>query len=145
MSRLGSRLRAKRCDAGLSRLAVARLTGLNPKTIYRIEAGERRTRARAIAIMATAISDDADRLTRELIAAAGPALAEESKYLDRVEGRRIRRVRRGELLEQRAVYAAERAELEAEWAARTERHLAFRANLRLFDIAFRALRRLGAL
>ena len=145
LEQLGTRLRTARAIAGVSRSGLARATGLNPKTIYRIESGTRRTRARTIRILAAVLSDDPDALTKELIETAGPALAAESRFIDRVESRRLRRVRRTEAIDARAEYAAERADLELEWAMRAERHAAFRANMQLIDLSFRMLRRLGAL
>jgi len=49
------------------------------------------------------------------------------------------------VLAQREAYVLERAALEARWAARTESHLRFRAAMRLIDVSFRELRRIGYL
>ena len=84
-------------------------------------------------------------LADELVALCGPALAPESSYVERVEARRVRRLRRTKVLQARELYAAQRAAIEAEWAARRASHLRFRAALRLFESSFRALRRLGHL
>jgi hypothetical protein len=47
------------------------------------------------------------------------------------------------VIAKREAYALERAALEARWAARTESHLRFRATMRLIDLSFRELKRIG--
>jgi hypothetical protein len=91
------------------------------------------------------ISDSPEELISELIELGGSAIAAESPHVDRIERRRLRRVRRSDLLAQRRAYALERSTLEARWAARTESHLRFRATMRLIDVSFRELRRIGYL
>jgi hypothetical protein len=87
--------------------------GVKACTIYSIEGGRHRTRASTIRRLVHVLVDadpaigDVDQLTAELVALAGPALAAESQYAERIERRRDRRVRRmrqlvdlGESLEQ---------------------------------------------
>jgi transcriptional regulator with XRE-family HTH domain len=142
---LGSCLRAAREEAGWTRAQLADATGLNRKTIWRIEWGARRTRFRTLAAIAQLISDSPEELVSELIELSGSAIAAESPYVDRIERRRLRRVRRIEVLAQRRANAVERAALEARWEARTESHLRFRATMRLIDMSFRELERFGYL
>ena len=99
---LGSALRSLRGHAGLSQAAVADLTGMNLRSISRIEAGQRRTRRSTLArILAALLNEDPnlgdiDHLLDGLIRRAGPALAAESAYQERIEARRARRERRKE-------------------------------------------------
>lgn len=99
---LGSALRSLRGHAGLSQAAVADLTGMNLRSISRIEAGQRRTRRSTLArILAALLNEnpslgDIDHLLDGLIRRAGPALAEESPHRERIEARRARRERRKE-------------------------------------------------
>ena len=142
---LGQRLQAAREDAGLTRAKLADAVGMNRKSIWRIEVGARRTRVRTLAAMAQVIGGSPEELVGELIELGGSAIAPESLYVDRIERRRLRRARRIEVLAQREAYVLERAALEARWAARTESHLRFRAAMRLIDVSFRELRRIGHL
>jgi transcriptional regulator with XRE-family HTH domain len=142
---LGRRLQAAREGAGWTRAEVADAIGMNRKSIWRIEVGARRTRVRTLAVIAQVISDSPDELVSQLTALGGSAIAHESRYVDRIETRRLRRVRRIEVLAQRDAYARERAAIEAEWAARTESHLRFRAAMQLFERSFRELQRIGYL
>lgn len=99
---LGTALRSLRWHAGLSQAAVADLTGMNLRSISRIEAGQRRTRRSTLArILAALLNEDPnlgdiDHLLDGLIRRAGPALAEESPHRERIEARRARRERRKE-------------------------------------------------
>lgn len=142
---LGRRLKAAREDAGWTRAQLADATGLNRKTIWRIEVGARRTRVRTLAVIAEMITDCPEGLVSELTELGGSAIAPESPYVDRIERRRLRRVRRVEVHAQREAYATERAAVEARWAAQTASHLRFRATMRLIDWSFRQLRRLDYL
>ncbi len=90
--RLGERLKSLRLDRGLSRQALADLTGLNPQTIYRIERGRRRTRSRTLGVIVSALGYDGQ-IRSEIEALAGEALAPESTFAQRVERRRHRRLR----------------------------------------------------
>ena len=145
LCRLGARLREVREEVGLSRAAVADRTGLNLKTLYRIEIGARRTRQRTLSVIAEVLVDQPGDLVHELMRLGGPAIAHESSWAERIETRRLKRLRRIQVLEAREVYAAERAALEARWPERTATHLQFRAAMRTVDMAFRVLRRLGEL
>jgi transcriptional regulator with XRE-family HTH domain len=140
---LGRRLKVAREDAGWTRAQLADATGLNRKTIWRIEVGARRTRVRTLALMAQLIVDSPEELVRELIELGGSAIAPESPYVDRIERRRLRRVRRIKVMATREAYAVERAAMETRWAARTESHLRFRAAMQLIDLSFRELKRIG--
>lgn len=93
---LGAHLSERRRAAGLSRAALARAAGLSPPTVGRLEVGTRRTRATALARLARALAgpEEAPALAAELVALAGPALAPESGFAERVERRRERRARR---------------------------------------------------
>ena len=142
---LGTRLHAAREAAGVSRAELADRTGLNAKTIWRIEAGTRRTRKRTLRIIASEITDPGEDLAQQLINIGGPAIALESPFVERIERRRARRLRRIQVLAEREEYAAERAALEATWAERTASHLRFRAAMRLIDTSLLQLRRLRML
>jgi transcriptional regulator with XRE-family HTH domain len=142
---LGQRLMAARNDAGWTRAQLAAAVGMNRKSVWRMKVGTRRTRVRSLAVIAQVISDSPEELVRELIELGGSAIAPESPYVERIERRRLRRVRRIEVLAHRDAYIAERAALEARWAARTDSHLRFRATMRLIDLSFRELKRIGYL
>lgn len=113
---LGSALRHLREHVGLSRAALADATGLNPRSISRIEAGERRTRRSTLTrLLVALISEDAglgsfDCLLEGLVRRAGPALALESPHQDRIEARRVRRERRKEREWLRSMAVADEAE-----------------------------------
>jgi transcriptional regulator with XRE-family HTH domain len=143
--RAGAHLRAVREACGVPRSALAAATGLNAKTIYRIQVGARRTRARTLKVIAAALTDAPDEFAAELIALAGPALAPESAYVQRVETRRLRQLRRIQVLEARKTYAAERAAIETRWAERRASRARMRAAFSLIDFSIRQLRRLGVL
>jgi transcriptional regulator with XRE-family HTH domain len=95
---LGDNLSVLRVDAGLSQREFALGAGMSPKSIYRIEAGVRRTRESTLHRIAEVLVETepnygpVDRLTAYLVELAGPALAPESQYRDRVERRRARRL-----------------------------------------------------
>lgn len=145
LQRMGRRLRKVREDAGYARRELSDPTALNPQTIYRIELGLRRTRRSTLRVLAEVLVDHPEALTAELVDLAGPALAAESPYAERIARRRSRRLRRIEVLAEREQYWQSRATLEAEWRRRADAHAAFRANMRSSDLAFRMLKRLGAL
>jgi transcriptional regulator with XRE-family HTH domain len=100
LERLAAGLRTARNVAGLSQDALAWRANLNPSTIYRIEAGVRRTRLSTLRRIAEALVGaapwmvDADRLAADLATLAGLGLAPESQYRERIERRRARRERR---------------------------------------------------
>ncbi|HET6873452.1 MAG TPA: helix-turn-helix domain-containing protein [Acidimicrobiales bacterium] len=95
----GAELRRLREAAGMSRRSLANAGQLGERSLQRIEAGQRRTRrstlARLVAAIVTASPGlgDPENLLDHLCAAAGPALAPESAYADRVDRRRARRYR----------------------------------------------------
>lgn len=99
---LGSALRSLRRHAGLTQAAVAEFTGMNLRSIGRIEAGHRRTRRSTLTRILNVLLNedpslgDLDQLLEGLIRRAGPALAPESAYEERVEATRRRRERRKE-------------------------------------------------
>jgi hypothetical protein len=95
--------------------------------------------------MAECITDSPEELVSELTELGGSSIAPESQYVDRVERRRLRRLRRIEVLAEREAYALERAALEARWAARRESHFRFREAMGMIDVSFTLLRRLGHL
>jgi transcriptional regulator with XRE-family HTH domain len=102
LTELGTALGTLRQHAGLSRAVLADRTGMNPRTISRIESGERRTRRSTLARLLAALVDEdntlgeMDYLLDGLVRRAGPALAAESPYRDRIEARRERRDKRKE-------------------------------------------------
>ena len=102
LQRLAAGLRTARNAADLSQDALAWRAGMNPSTIYRIEAAVRRTRLSTLQRIADALVGaapwigDAERLTADLATLAGLGLAPESVYQDRVQRRRARRERRSE-------------------------------------------------
>jgi transcriptional regulator with XRE-family HTH domain len=102
LAELGAALRTLRQQAGLSRAVLAGRTGMNPRSIGRIESGERRTRQSTLTGILTALVKEdntlgeMDYLLDGLVRRAGPALAPESPYRDRIEARRERRDKRKE-------------------------------------------------
>jgi transcriptional regulator with XRE-family HTH domain len=99
--RLGACLRALRMEAGLSQRALAARSGLAERSLRRIEHGHRRTRASTLQRLAevlvrndSARFGSADAVLVQLLAAAGPGLAEESDYRWRVDARRRRRAKK---------------------------------------------------
>ena len=100
LERLAAGLRTARAAAGLSQCALAWRAGMNPSTIYRIEAAVRRTRLSTLQRIAEALvgaapwMGDAERATADLATLAGLGLAPESQYRERIQRRRARRERR---------------------------------------------------
>ena len=118
---LGALIRSRRLAAGLTVAQAADAAELSPRHWRRLEAGERRTRSSTLDRIAQAL--DADPV--ELAATAGPALADESPYADRIAKRRARRTRRRrwaleakERDEARRAAAVEAMDLAAATAAR---------------------------
>jgi transcriptional regulator with XRE-family HTH domain len=101
LERLGARLRELRNAAGLTLEELAHLSHLSLFQVWAIENACRRTRRSTLARIAGAIVSvdpahtDAEKLTDQLAAAAGPGLAPESAYAELIAKRRRRRVRRG--------------------------------------------------
>ena len=93
---LGPRIRALRQDAGLSQATLGAATELSRTSIERVELGLRRTRRSTLErIVAVLVAEPARQgALDELLALAGPAIAEESKFAARVARRRARRARR---------------------------------------------------
>lgn len=89
LGRLGSTIRGLRDEAGTSRPDVARRAEISVSTLERIEAGFRRTRRSTLERLVRAL--DKPEALADLIDCAGPALAPESRYRDRVDRRRRRR------------------------------------------------------
>lgn len=94
---LGARIAALRSAAGWSRPQLAERAQLSVHGLKKLERGVRRTRAstlrRLVEALAPAVDCDIEDLQAELLALAGPALAPESKYAERVAARRERRHR----------------------------------------------------
>lgn len=98
LERMGAALRAVREGLGVTPTQLARAAQINRSTLWRIELGERRTRestlrriAHGLAVLTPEGSVHSARLVQQLVDLAGPALAPESEYADRVERRRNRR------------------------------------------------------
>lgn len=96
---LGYRLQQARLTAGLSQLELAGGAQLHVDTVSRIERGVRRTRRStlhriAAALVASGLDVDVEGLVDELVVLAGPALAPESRFAERIARRRARRWRR---------------------------------------------------
>jgi DNA-binding XRE family transcriptional regulator len=83
-------MRDLRHDARLSRITLAETAELSESTIERIEGATRRTRRTTLGRIACVLHANAE----ELVDLAGPALAPESLYAERVARRRARRCRR---------------------------------------------------
>jgi transcriptional regulator with XRE-family HTH domain len=110
---LGAALRAIRRAAGVSQHDLAARAEVNRVTLWRYEVGVRRPRASTLVRIATALAGaapwvDAQEVTDTLVGLAGPALAEESPFADRVERRRDRRTERRERDAERARRRMER-------------------------------------
>jgi hypothetical protein len=91
--------------------ALGFVAELSASHLGSLERAVRRTRASTLARIASALTtgeDDDEALLEQLVAIAGPALAPESEYAERVERRRRRRHRQAILREA--------------WAARAEQH-----------------------
>ncbi|WP_404387831.1 helix-turn-helix domain-containing protein [Humibacillus xanthopallidus] len=96
---LGQELRALRLEAGITQEALAVSTGLSSRSLRRLERGERRTRYTTLARLSVRLShssspERARDLLDRLLTIAGPALAPESQYAERLDMRRERRARR---------------------------------------------------
>jgi transcriptional regulator with XRE-family HTH domain len=94
---LGTELRSLRRTAGLTQRELAEGACLTRSHVERIEAGVRRTRRSTLERMAatlTVAEPDPEHLADALAELAGPALAPESEYAERVARRRERRERR---------------------------------------------------
>ena len=108
LERLASELRSQRTAAELSRPELAALSSTSAETIKGIELMKARTRVSTLERLSRALAHAqpqlgvAESLLARLVAAAGPALAPESKYSDRVEARRERRARKGRYLPKRS-------------------------------------------
>ena len=104
LERLASELRSQRTAAELSRPELAALSSTSAETIKGIELMKARTRVSTLERLSQALAHAqpqlgvAESLLSRLVAAAGPALAPESKYSGRVESRRNRRARKGRYL-----------------------------------------------
>ncbi len=97
----GARLAELRRDAGLSQRKLATAAELAPSTVERVEAGTRRTRRSTLDRIAGALNRP--EAAAELADLAGPALAPESPYAERIARRRERRKRSAECARQRKV------------------------------------------
>ena len=86
---LGERLASLRRDQCLTQVALAQMAELSTSSIARIEAGTRRTRRSTLDRIATALGHP--ELADELERVAGPAIAPESPYAERITRRRERR------------------------------------------------------
>ena len=100
LERLAAGLRTARTAAGLSQCDLALRAGMNPSTVYRIEAAVTRTLLSTLQRVAEALvgaapwMGDAERVTAALATLAGLGLAPESQYRERAQRRRARRDRR---------------------------------------------------
>jgi transcriptional regulator with XRE-family HTH domain len=101
LERLGQLLRQQRKAASLTQRELGNAAELSLGTISQIELGDRRTRHSTLRRIAAALVaaqpslTDSNALAASLAEAAGPALAPESIYRDRVDRRRRRRVCKG--------------------------------------------------
>jgi transcriptional regulator with XRE-family HTH domain len=116
--RMGARLEQLRKAADLSRRDVAEAPGMNRQSIYRIERGLRRTWRRTLRVLAEIVSEDPDATAAELLRLAGPALAPESPWVERIERRRQRRLRQVHVQRDRREYQTRRAAQVARWDRR---------------------------
>jgi transcriptional regulator with XRE-family HTH domain len=111
---LGAELRALREAAHLSRPALAWAAEISPTHLRYLEEGVRRTRrstlGRVAAVLAESapVAASANDLADYLASLAGPALAPESDYAERVHRRRRRRVLKAERLVEQDLPLAER-------------------------------------
>jgi transcriptional regulator with XRE-family HTH domain len=100
LERLGRTLRRLRLQAGLSQRAFGELAELSCAHVSFLEGGIARTRRSTLGRIASALAGalpllgDADALADALALEAGPALAAESIYCERVEKRRVSRWKR---------------------------------------------------
>jgi hypothetical protein len=97
---LGDELKRLRLEARLAVWAMGDLAEMAPRHVRRLERGECRTRRSTLERIANALADvepdlgPAEQLVERLVELAGPALAPESPYADRIARRRARRVRK---------------------------------------------------
>ncbi len=121
LERLGRLLSTTRRAVGLTQESLALTAGLSRTHVDRLEHGTRRTRRSTLTRIAAVFVHEVprlgpvDRLVDDLVSTAGPALAEESVYAERVTRRRRLRVetayrqakRREELALWRLLYVQE--------------------------------------
>jgi transcriptional regulator with XRE-family HTH domain len=95
LERLGVELRALRRDRGLTQVELARRSMMHPTSISRHERGQRRVRRTTLQRIAGALvdADLVEELVDGWVGLAGPGLAPESDYAERVTRRRERRHR----------------------------------------------------
>ncbi|GAB3995311.1 hypothetical protein GCM10029992_12230 [Glycomyces albus] len=87
---LGALLRALRADRGMSAYTLAKRAAVNRSTVWRLEAGQRRPRRSLLANLAYGLEPDAPTpIADALAAAAGPFLAEESLWSERMHRKRL--------------------------------------------------------
>lgn len=97
---LGTLILALRESTGLTQRTVARSAEVGERHLRRLEHGERRTWCTTLARIARALAGresaagDVQALVHLLITKAGSAIAPETKYPERVDARRMRRVQR---------------------------------------------------
>lgn len=107
LERLGRLLATTRRAVGVTQGELALAAGLSRVQLARIETGVRRTRRSTLTRIAAALVFEAptlgsvERLVDDLVEEAGPALAEESAYAERVARRRALRVERADRAEDR--------------------------------------------
>ena len=99
---MGAILRKLRADAGMSRPALARASGISASHIACLEHAVRRPRATTLHALALALSGGneavADAITAELVDAAGASVAPSNRFSDRRERNRPRRQAKAERL-----------------------------------------------
>jgi transcriptional regulator with XRE-family HTH domain len=91
---MGAALRAARVDAGLPVSQLSERCGVDRWHLDDLERGRRRTRASTLERICGALTagdSERDQLHAQLVALAGPGLAPESQYADRIARRRLRR------------------------------------------------------
>ena len=106
LERLGTELEQMRCSLGLTAASVADAAFLSKSHVRRLERACRRTRLSTLERIAAAFElladpDDgvrSDEVLRRLVEAAGPSLAPESPWRERIERRGRRRARRRALV-----------------------------------------------
>lgn len=124
---LGRRIRDARTAAGMTQAAAGLAAELSRNHLSSLERGVRRTRASTLERLASALTEDGEaaaELHRELVVLAGPALAPESAYADRVARRRRRRYRQVGLREAWRARAEEHRQQREATAARSARRTA---------------------
>lgn len=98
LERLGRLIANTRRAIGMTQASLALAAGLSRVQLARIETGTRRTRRSTLTRIAAALVVEVpklgpvERLVEDFVEEAGPALAEESAYAERVSRRRSRRV-----------------------------------------------------